>query len=171
MNTEPRRRLGRHGLTSAGVTFAGSASQSNSLARQAKLGQPASPEAFDQTRGRLFVIRLAGNFVDDDGLASVEYGATVLGAFLIMVLGHNVLQKIALQLRNNPKKVRVFANRLRLKICKAKSSYEVNDHHWEWYAILTLWPPLEVIRLLEDSSESPKDLACRIHRRQEEAFH
>jgi carbonic anhydrase len=49
-----------------------------------------APEmAFDQTRGRLFVIRLAGNFVDDDGLASIEYGATVLGAFLIMVLGHN----------------------------------------------------------------------------------
>ena len=49
-----------------------------------------APEmAFDQTRGRLFVVRLAGNFVDDNGLASIEYGATVLGAFLIMVLGHN----------------------------------------------------------------------------------
>ena len=135
MNTE-RRRFARHGLS-----FAGSAFRSNSLARQAKLGQPASPDealaellagnkryvtgqnihhdfgperpslaqsqhpfaiilgcadsrvapemAFDQTRGRLFVIRLAGNFVDDDGLASIEYGATVLGAFLIMVLGHN----------------------------------------------------------------------------------
>src|ERR1700736_4302029 len=39
--------------------------------------------------GGASVIRLAGNFVDDDGLASIEYGATVLGAFLIMVLGHN----------------------------------------------------------------------------------
>src|SRR6201993_1287152 len=49
-----------------------------------------SPElAFDQTRGRLFVVRLAGNFVDDNGLASIEYGASVLGASLIMVLGHN----------------------------------------------------------------------------------
>jgi carbonic anhydrase len=48
-----------------------------------------SPElAFDQTRGRLFVIRLAGNFVDDTGLASAEYGAAVLGASLIVVLGH-----------------------------------------------------------------------------------
>jgi len=49
-----------------------------------------APElAFDQTRGRLFVVRLAGNFVDDNGLASIEFGASVLGAFLIMVLGHN----------------------------------------------------------------------------------
>src|SRR6266478_1461168 len=49
-----------------------------------------APElAFDQTRGRLFVVRLAGNFVDANGLASIEFGASVLGAFLIMILGHN----------------------------------------------------------------------------------
>jgi carbonic anhydrase len=49
-----------------------------------------SPElAFDQSRGRLFVIRLAGNFVDDNGLASAEYGVAVLGASLIVVLGHS----------------------------------------------------------------------------------
>ena len=49
-----------------------------------------SPElAFDQSRGRLFVIRLAGNFVDDSGLASAEYGIVVLGASLIVVLGHS----------------------------------------------------------------------------------
>jgi carbonic anhydrase len=48
-----------------------------------------SPElAFDQSRGRLFVVRVAGNFVDDNGLASIEYGAAVLGATLVMVLGH-----------------------------------------------------------------------------------
>src|SRR5262249_42062343 len=48
-----------------------------------------SPElAFDQSRGRLFVVRVAGNFVDDNGLASLEFGAAVLGAQLVMVLGH-----------------------------------------------------------------------------------
>jgi carbonic anhydrase len=143
MNTEnySRRRFVRHGLTLAGVTFAWGAFRSNSVARQAKIGQPESPDealaelsagnkryvtgqnihhdfgperpalaqsqhpfaiilgcadsrvapelAFDQTRGRLFVVRLAGNFVDDNGLASIEFGASVLGASLIMVLGHN----------------------------------------------------------------------------------
>jgi carbonic anhydrase len=35
------------------------------------------------------VVRLAGNFVDDNGLASIEFGSSVLGASLIMVLGHD----------------------------------------------------------------------------------
>lgn len=49
-----------------------------------------APEfAFDQGPGDLFVVRVAGNFVDEDGLASLEYGATVLGVPLIMVLGHS----------------------------------------------------------------------------------
>jgi carbonic anhydrase len=48
-----------------------------------------APElAFDQGPGELFVVRVAGNFVDDDGLASLEYGVKFLGVPLIMVLGH-----------------------------------------------------------------------------------
>jgi carbonic anhydrase len=48
-----------------------------------------APElAFDQGLGDLFVVRVAGNFVNEDGLASLEYGAVVLGVPLIMVLGH-----------------------------------------------------------------------------------
>jgi hypothetical protein len=66
----------------------------------------------------------------------------------------SVLRGIAWELRNDPKKLRVFADRLQLTISKAKSSEEISDHHWEWYVILTLWPPQEVIRLLEDSSEN-----------------
>jgi carbonic anhydrase len=49
-----------------------------------------APElAFDQGPGDLFVVRVAGNFVTPDGLASLEFGAAVLGTKLIMVLGHN----------------------------------------------------------------------------------
>ncbi|MFT0892573.1 carbonic anhydrase [Pseudochelatococcus sp. G4_1912] len=48
-----------------------------------------APElAFDQGPGDLFVVRVAGNFVNDDGLASIEYAIKYLGAPLIMVLGH-----------------------------------------------------------------------------------
>jgi hypothetical protein len=71
----------------------------------------------------------------------------------INTLKRDVLE-IAMELKNDPKKTRVFANKLRLRICEATSSKEVSDHHWEWYAILTLWPPLEVIKLLEDSIKS-----------------
>ncbi|MHB8884333.1 MAG: carbonic anhydrase [Methylovirgula sp.] len=45
--------------------------------------------AFDQGPGDLFAVRVAGNFVDEDGLASLEYGAAMLGVPLIMVLGHS----------------------------------------------------------------------------------
>jgi carbonic anhydrase len=48
-----------------------------------------APEyAFDTARGDLFAIRVAGNFVTNEGLASIEYGVAVLGAPLILVLGH-----------------------------------------------------------------------------------
>ncbi|OIN50757.1 carbonic anhydrase [Pseudomonas azotoformans] len=49
-----------------------------------------APEyAFDTGRGDLFAVRVAGNFVTDDGLASLEYAVAVLGTPLIMVLGHD----------------------------------------------------------------------------------
>src|SRR3546814_3652059 len=48
-----------------------------------------SPElCFDEARGDLFVTRIAGNYVTNDILASLEYGVAVLHSPLIMVLGH-----------------------------------------------------------------------------------
>jgi carbonic anhydrase len=43
---------------------------------------------FDHGLGDLFVIRVAGNVVDDVVLGSIEYGADSLGVPLVMVLGH-----------------------------------------------------------------------------------
>jgi carbonic anhydrase len=49
-----------------------------------------APEyAFDSGRGDLFVCRVAGNFANTDGIASLEYGVAVLGVPLILVLGHD----------------------------------------------------------------------------------
>ena len=44
---------------------------------------------FDQGLGDLFVIRVAGNIVDDVGLGSIEYAVDHLGTQLIVVLGHS----------------------------------------------------------------------------------
>lgn len=44
---------------------------------------------FDQGIGDLFIIRLAGNIVDDLALGSIEYAADHLGTRLIVVLGHS----------------------------------------------------------------------------------
>jgi carbonic anhydrase len=43
---------------------------------------------FDQTIGDLFVIRTAGNLVDDYALGSIEYAVEHLGTRLVVVLGH-----------------------------------------------------------------------------------
>jgi carbonic anhydrase len=43
---------------------------------------------FDQTIGRLFVVRVAGNVVTPETIASLEYGAAVLGIKAVVVLGH-----------------------------------------------------------------------------------
>lgn len=48
-----------------------------------------APElVFDQGPGDLFVVRVAGNYVNVDNLASLEYSVELLGAPLVMVLGH-----------------------------------------------------------------------------------
>ncbi len=48
-----------------------------------------SPElVFDQNIGDLFVIRTAGNLVDDYALGSIEYAVEHLGSRLVVVLGH-----------------------------------------------------------------------------------
>lgn len=48
-----------------------------------------APElAFDQGPGDVFVVRVAGNFLNEDGLASMEYAIKILGVPLLMVLGH-----------------------------------------------------------------------------------
>lgn len=43
---------------------------------------------FDQGLGDLFVVRLAGNILNDAALGSLEYAVEHLGVKLIMVLGH-----------------------------------------------------------------------------------
>jgi carbonic anhydrase len=49
-----------------------------------------SPEhTFDEGHGNLFVTRVAGNFVTQEILGSLEYGTSVLGASVILVLGHS----------------------------------------------------------------------------------
>lgn len=43
---------------------------------------------FDQGLGDLFVVRVAGNVASQEAIGSLEYATSVLGAQLILVLGH-----------------------------------------------------------------------------------
>ena len=53
------------------------------------LDSRAQPEyVFDQGIGDIFVARVAGNFVNDDILGSLEFATKLAGAKLIVILGH-----------------------------------------------------------------------------------
>jgi len=44
---------------------------------------------FDQSIGQVFVTRIAGNIATSEIIASLEYGAAVLGTKVILVMGHS----------------------------------------------------------------------------------
>jgi carbonic anhydrase len=60
-----------------------------------------APEyAFDSGRGDLFVCRVAGNFANDDTIASFEYAVANLGTPLIVVLGHDSCGAVSATLKS-----------------------------------------------------------------------
>jgi carbonic anhydrase len=61
-----------------------------------------SPELlFDEGLGDLFVIRVAGNIVDDAVLGSIEYAVEHLGTRLIVVLGHEKCGAVSAAVEKN----------------------------------------------------------------------
>lgn len=92
-------------LKAGNVRFATGKPQCGSLtARVAELASGQNPFAivlgcsdsrvpvetvFDQPPGNVFTVRIAGNFVENAGLGSIEYAVAVLKSKLIVVLGHS----------------------------------------------------------------------------------
>ena len=61
------------------------------------------PEAiFSAGIGDLFVIRVAGNVIDDHQLGSIEYAAGHLGSRLVVVLGHDHCGAVDAAINHNP---------------------------------------------------------------------
>lgn len=55
---------------------------------------------FDQGLGDLFVIRVAGNILDDAILGSIEYAVEELGTTLVLVLGHERCGAVAATIKH-----------------------------------------------------------------------
>jgi carbonic anhydrase len=74
--------------------------------------------AFDQTIGHIFVTRVAGNVATSEIIASLEYGAAVLGTKVILVLGHSGCGavKAALQGKEVPGQISSLFPHLQLAI-------------------------------------------------------
>jgi carbonic anhydrase len=62
-----------------------------------------APETiFDAHLGELFVVRVAGNVVDDDVLGSIEYAAMHLHCRLVLMLGHDGCGAVTATLTGDP---------------------------------------------------------------------
>ncbi|MBQ8966044.1 carbonic anhydrase [Ruminococcus sp.] len=83
------------------------------------------PESvFSAGIGDLFVIRVAGNVIDDHQLGSIEYAAEHLGAKLILVLGHDHCGAVDAAINHDPEGyIKFITDEIKLAIGDEKDDY------------------------------------------------
>lgn len=88
---------------------------------------------FDQQPGNLFVVRVAGNIVNDDGLASIEYAINVLDSMLVVVLGHTGCGAVKAALDYVNTDARLPGHMQRLADAIAPAAIATKRDNGEWY--------------------------------------
>jgi carbonic anhydrase len=85
---------------------------------------------FDQSIGRLFVVRVAGNIATPDVIASLEYAVAVLGVTAVLVLGHQHCGalKAAVKGEDAPGQISSLYSYLRPAVEKGNGDVEVAVH-------------------------------------------
>lgn len=83
------------------------------------------PESiFSAGIGELFVIRVAGNVIDDHQLGSIEYAADHLGCRLVVVLGHNHCGAVDAAINHNPEGyIKYITDEIKIAIGDEKDDY------------------------------------------------
>jgi len=81
---------------------------------------------FDQTIGHVFVCRIAGNVTTPEIIASLEYGAAVLGTRAILVLGHSNCGAVAATIKGDavPGQISALYPHIRLAVDQAGPKLE-----------------------------------------------
>jgi carbonic anhydrase len=81
---------------------------------------------FDQTIGHIFVTRIAGNMVTPEIIASLEYGAAVLGTKVILVMGHAACGavKATIQAKSVPGQISALYQHIQPAVDQAGSDLE-----------------------------------------------
>lgn len=83
------------------------------------------PESiFSAGIGELFVIRVAGNVIDDHQLGSIEYAADHLGSPLVVVMGHNHCGAVGAAISDNPEGyIKFITDEIKMAIGDEKDDY------------------------------------------------
>jgi carbonic anhydrase len=81
---------------------------------------------FDQSIGEIFVTRIAGNVVTPEIIASIEYGAAVLGIKVILVMGHGGCGavKAAIQAKEAPGQISALYQHIQPAVDQAGPNLE-----------------------------------------------
>ena len=74
--------------------------------------------------GELFVIRVAGNVIDDHQLGSIEYAASHLGCNLVLVLGHDHCGAVDAAMNHDPDG---YIKSITDEICQAIGDADTDD--------------------------------------------
>ena len=75
--------------------------------------------------GELFVIRVAGNVIDDHQLGSVEYAAEHLGIRLVVVLGHDHCGAVDAAINHDPEGyIKFITDEIKTAIGDEKDDYK-----------------------------------------------
>jgi carbonic anhydrase len=82
---------------------------------------------FDQGLGDLFVVRVAGNVATPEEIGSLEYGTLVLGAKVILVLGHKNCGAVKAAMDNKPVPGQIGSILKHIKPIKVASKTETGD--------------------------------------------
>ncbi len=82
---------------------------------------------FDQGLGDLFVVRVAGNVASPEEIGSLEFGSLVLGAKVILVLGHQRCGAVKAAIDNKPVPGQIGSILKHIKPLTVASSNETGD--------------------------------------------
>ena len=75
--------------------------------------------------GELFVIRIAGNVIDEHQLGSIEYAASHLGAPLIVVMGHTHCGAVDAAINHDPEGyIKFITDKIKAAIGSEKDPYK-----------------------------------------------
>ncbi|MFN2448725.1 MAG: carbonic anhydrase [Candidatus Baltobacteraceae bacterium] len=93
---------------------------------------------FDRDPGDIFVVRLAGNFLSEAALASIEYATAVLKAPLVMVLGHTSCGAVqaAIDFVRSAEKLPGHMQMMVDAIAPAARSAQAQQGEWWYNAVL-----------------------------------
>lgn len=114
---------------------------------------------FDQGLGDIFNIRIAGNIADDDIIGSMEFGSKVVGAGLIVVMGHTDCGAIKGAIDNvKLGKLTGLLEKIKPAINAVKTDGERNSDNKTFVEMVTKENVLMTMKLIREKSPILKEM-------------